>query len=96
MVFWISRTVPNVCTLPSVMKTFMKLDKRWFLIYVAERLRSVKNCYFEQVLDDSSIELLGKPTEWYEAYEEVEKRGGVVGSNALKRYVENYCNAYYD
>lgn len=41
-------------------------------MFVAGALESVSFCYIERVLHDGHVDLLGKPTEMYKAYEVIE------------------------
>lgn len=67
-----SRTATRVWTLPSVGKTFISVDERWFRTYVTDAVGSVTDCYIAEVLNDGQIDILGAPTKKYEADEDVE------------------------
>lgn len=65
-------------------KTFMSVDEKWFVRYLTDVRRSVKDCYIGVVLSDCLIILQGVQAERYEGREEVGEVWIVVRTNRHK------------
>lgn len=59
----VSRSATNVRKLPFVKRMVIPVKEKGFQTDVTDALASVKDCYIRKVLDDSHIDLHGKPAE---------------------------------
>lgn len=89
-VMGMSRSATNICTLPSIKRTFSSVEKRWFRSYVTDMLASMNDRYVEQVLEGGHIDLLWEPTEAYETYKDLEQGWLVAGWSERAKSVEVY------
>lgn len=60
------RSETNVRSLPSLKKTIMAVEERWFRTNMEEALGFVIDCYVEQFLNDGHADLLEESAEKYE------------------------------
>lgn len=84
LVMRMSRTAINARSLPSVKKTFIPVDKRWYRTYVMHTLGSLGHCLIGQNLDNCDNQMLGDLKKCYKACAKVEKKRVVVPSKDRK------------
>lgn len=63
VLIWMSKTVTNVSTLPSIRKEFILVGEKSFPTYVTDADRFGNHYCFSKVLNKAHIELLGVETE---------------------------------
>lgn len=68
----ILRTEAKIWTRPSLRKAYISVDENWFQTYAMDTIGPLIDCYVENTLDDSLIDVISSLAEKYKVYIETE------------------------